>query len=154
MLMTSGFPDGPQIHHLPNLAQSERHRQHGKGRIEPLTPVVAGVHTTVEFHFDLGQTPIAPNGQLSVVWLWPYDWAQLQTEDANGDGYMTVSCSRPEVELKPIYSFRGPLIPWNHQIVIEIVTGTLQPGDKVRLVCGCRDGGGGGWRARSHGGPP
>ena len=146
MLMTSGFPDGPHIHHLPDIAVSRRQRLHGSGRISPLEPVVAGDYAEVEFHFDLGETPIPVGGRLGVAWLWPYDWAELQSDDPGKDGYVTVACTRAEVRLKPTYSFRGDLIPWNHQIDLEVTAGTLQRGDQVRLVCGARAGGGKGWR--------
>lgn len=140
MLMTSGFPDQPHIHHLPDIDLDERRRLHGTGRIEPLTPVIAGARTTVTFGVELGETPIPAGGHLRVGWLWPFDWAELQTADATAADFLAASCSRPGVELRTTYAFRGNLIPWNHQIDIEVVAGALQTGDRIEIVC--RD-----WRA-------
>jgi hypothetical protein len=147
MLKSSGYPGAPQIQHLLDLSKAERHRLHGSGRIEPLEAVTVNEFTTTRFDFEIGDMGVPTGGHLRVVWLWPFDWAQLQTTDPAADGYLRVSCSPTGTEVRVAYQFRGDLIPWNHQIDIEVVSGGLQRGDRVDLVCGCRQGGGGGWRA-------
>ena len=140
MLMTSGFPDRPHIHHLPDVDLDNRRRQLGRGRVEPQSAVTAGEHVTVTLAFELGETAVETGGHLRVAWLWPFDWSHLQTDDSEAAGYVSVSCSKGDVELCPRYAFRGDLIPWNHQIDVEITAGALQHGDAVEVTC--RD-----WRA-------
>jgi len=135
MLMTSGYPGRPHIHHLPHLDLAERHRLHGWGRVEPRTPVTVGALATVVLDFELGETPVPAGGHLRVAWLWPYDWAPLQTDDSDAVDHARVTCSRHDVELRLTYAFRGDLIPWNHHLDVEVVGGALRPGDRVHIVC-------------------
>ena len=130
------------------MPDEERWQAQGRGYFEPVQPVVAGAFTTLTFHFEIGQTGIPVGGRLRVVWRWPLDWADLQTEDPQADGYMAVSTTGSEdVEMRAAYLRRGDLIPWNHQIELEVTRGELQPGDQVHLRCGEKSGGGRGWGA-------
>ena len=130
------------------MPDEERWQAQGRGYFEPVQPVVAGAFTTLTFHFEIGQTGIPVGGRLRVVWRWPLDWADLQTEDPRADGYMVVSTTGSEdVEMRATYLRRGDLIPWNHQIELEVTRGELQPGDQVHLRCGEKSGGGRGWGA-------
>lgn len=147
MLKTSGFPDGPQIEHLLDVDPDERRRRHGRGTAEALDSVIAGHGTTIRFTYQIGQMAVQPGGRLRVAWLWPLDWAPLQADDPSADGYVRIQCSRADVVFDTEYVFRNDLIPWNHHLQVTLRQGQLQPGDRVELVCGCRDGGGGGWRA-------
>jgi len=69
-------------------------------------------------------------------WAGPMDWANLQTDDPEGECYLDVVTDRPGVRLKATYSFRGDLIPWNHQMEMEVVEGCLEAGDHADFICG------------------
>ena len=134
MLLTSGFPDGPHIHHLPGVDLAERHRRHGRGRIDRTAPVRADERLGLNLRFELGETAVPAGGHLRVVWLWPFDWATPQVEDPGAPDHVQVSCSKPDVELRVTCDFRGDLVPWNHQIDVEVVSGGLTRGDRVELA--------------------
>jgi len=136
MLKTSGFPGGAVLHHLTEMPEAERLQLHGRGHVSPTDPVVSGTRLTATLRFDIGATPIPVGGKLRVVWTWPLDWANLQTDDPDGGCYLAVAASRAGVKLKATYSFRGDLIPWNHQMEMEVVEGCLQAGDHADFVCG------------------
>ena len=114
MLVSSGFPQRPQIHHFPSVELEERRRLHGSGRIMRSAAVPAGDNIDLTLRFELGETAIPAGGHLRVAWLWPFDWAMLQTSDPDAPGYVHGFCSRREVGLRVTFAFRGDLIPWNH----------------------------------------
>ena len=135
MLVKSGFPNRPQIHHFPAIDLEERRRLHGSGRIARSTAVQAGDNIELTLRFDLGETAIPAGGHVRVAWLWPFDWAMLQTSDPSAPGYVHAFCSRREVDLRVTFAFRGDLIPWNHHIDVEVLSGVLTEGDVVELTC-------------------
>lgn len=151
MLLTSGFPGKPAIWHMRDRPLQERQRLHGRGYIDPLDPVAAGDYLTVAFHFEAGACEIPTGGRLRVVWLWPYDWADLQADDPGGAGYMSVATTTPAgaeaASVHAAYHRRGDFVPWNHEIELTLTRGRLCQGDRLHLVCGDRSGGGRGWRA-------
>lgn len=140
MLKTSGFPGGPVLHHLTELPEAERYKLHGRGHVLPADPVECGASLSAALRFDMGDTAIPTGGKLRVVWTWPLDWANLQTDDPAGEAFLDTACSATGVRLKATYSFRGDLIPWNHQIEMEVLEGTLQSGDHAEFLCGAADG--------------
>ena len=135
MLLTSGFPDAPHIHHFPGVDLDERRRRHGAGRIDRSAPVRAGERLGLNLGFELGETSVPAGGHLRVVWLWPFDWAAPQAADPGATDYVHASCSKPGVDLRVTCAFRGDLVPWNHQIDVEVVSGELTRGDRVELEC-------------------
>ena len=135
MLLTSGFPDGPHIHHFPGVDLDERRRRHGRGRIDRSAPVRAGDRLGLNLRFELGETTVPAGGHLRVVWLWPFDWAEPQADDPGAPDHVGASCSKPGVELRVTCAFRGDLVPWNHQIDVEVVSGELTRGDRVEVAC-------------------
>ena len=150
MLLTSGFPGKSAIHHMPEMPLEERRRLHGRGHIERLPSIAAGQYLSLAFHLEVGECEIPAGGRLKVVWLWPFDWADLQAEDPAGDAYMAVStttAAAEEVVVRAAYHRRGDLIPWNHEIELTVQRGNLRQGDSLQLICGDQSGGGRGWRA-------
>ena len=152
MLISSGIPGRPSVWHMADLTEDARWRQHGRGQYGPLQPVVAGTYTTLTFQFEIGATPIPTGGRLGVAWRWPIDWADLQTTDPQGDGYMTCSVTQKSAEAEPVdlearYFQLGGFDPWHHHLELRVTQGVLTAGDQVTLICGDRSGGGPGWRA-------
>ncbi len=153
MLLTSGWGPGyPEIWHAADLSIEERLQRHGRGDYTPVRPLIAGEYVTITFHFEIGTEEVVSGGQLGIVWRWPFDWADLQTEDSAQDGYMVVSAvnrsdrSLEEVTLEATYHrFKG-VEPWHHSIVLQVREGHLIRGDQISLICGDQTGGGRGWR--------
>ena len=135
MIVSSGFPNGPKIQHFPGVDLQERRRLHGSGRIAPSTAVQAGDTIDLALRFELGETALPAGGHLRVAWLWPFDWSMLQTRDREAPGYVQASCSKPDVDLRITHAFRGDLIPWNHHVDVEVLSGVLARGDAVELTC-------------------
>jgi len=147
MLKASGFPGGPVLHHLSELPEAERLRLHGRGHISPTDPVEAGGRVALTFCFRIGQTPIPLGGKLQVVWRWPFDWGDLQTDDPGGEAHLEARSGRPGTRLRATYSFRNDLVPWNHGIEMVVTEGRLEPGDHVELLCGAAPSEARRWRA-------
>ena len=82
----------------------------------------------MNLQFELGETAVPAGGHLRVVWLWPFDWATPQAADSGAPDHVRASCSKPGVDLRVTCAFRGDLVPWNHQIDVEVVSGELTRG--------------------------
>jgi hypothetical protein len=155
MLVASVAPFGrAEILHHFDMPDDERRRLHGTGTHTPIESLTVSEATTVVFEWQVGEEPVIAGGDLLVVWRWPFDWSDLQSDDPSGDGFMRLEllladsdAGKSNVELSLRYNWIAGIEPWHHQIRINVVSGELRPGDRVRLTCGDRSQGGGGWRA-------
>lgn len=163
MLVSSVAPSGRAgiLHHF-DLSDEERLRKHGTGTHTPIDSLTVSEATTVDFEWQIGEEPVRTGGDLLVVWRWPFDWSNLQPDDPTSDGFMRLeflpagdaiaeadgdSQEAGNVELSLRYNWIAGIEPWHHQIRINVASGELRRGDRVRLTCGDRSQGGGGWRA-------
>lgn len=151
MLLTSGQPDKGQIHHLPEMSAQERAQAYGTISCEGPSRVQVASFSTVRFLFEAGAQGLPPGGRLRITWRWPFDWHELQTDDASAAGYMTLRvvpassrASGPSVAITREHTWNFD--PWNHIIEVAVTDGDLGPGDRIYLVCGDQSGGGPGWR--------
>jgi len=148
MRIASHGPSGnPEILHHPDVPDDERERHHGVGRHSPLGSQTVGKPARVQFEFRIGADTVATGGELLVVWRWPFDWGDLQTDDLHGAGYMKIEHSLVEerpVELSSRYNWIAGIEPWHHQIRVRVEQGELREGDCVRISCGVE---GAGWPA-------
>lgn len=147
MLVASQVAPGkPQILHYPDLSDEDRQKKHGVGTHTPIVRLTVGETTTVTFEWTIGEQPVVEGGELLVVWNWPFDWSDLQSDENCADGFMHVEyesvdrAAASAVELTPRYNWIAGIEPWHHQIQLRVHSGELQPGDRIRLTC--RD-----WRA-------
>ena len=134
------------------MPDEDRWRLHGRGKHTPIGALTVSQPTTVEFEFVIGEQPVVTSGRLMVVWRWPFDWSDLQTQDPAGDGYMRTELVPSRAEGEPVtleadYKWIAGIEPWHHMITVKVTEGTLRPGDSVKIVCGDTSGGGGGWCA-------
>lgn len=154
-LRTSGLGEGhPEIWHANELSAEERALQHGVAEMDLEADLTVGQHTTVTFTYQVGDQGVETGGRLGICWRWPYDWADLQADDPKGPGYVHVSVERESNEPSTTnaafaieYRRLGGIEPWHHQLALELTTGRLRKGDRIRIVCGERRHGGTGWRA-------
>ena len=155
MLVASVAPFGrAEILHHFDMPDDERRRLHGSGTHTPIESLTVSEATTVVFEWQVGEEPVVAGGDLLVVWRWPFDWSDLQSDDPAGDGFMRLEllsadgdAAKSAVELSLAYNWIAGIEPWHHQIRINVVSGELRHGDRIRLTCGDRSEGGGGWRA-------
>lgn len=132
MLLTSGWgPDDAEIQHFFHLPEEQRQREHGRGTVEFLTPVVAGEITEVKFTFQIGEREIPPKGKLGIAWRWPFDWDHLQFEDPAQPGFVEVS----HPDLRCSYHAYTGVEPWHHHLDLEAQNETLRTGESVTITC-------------------
>lgn len=153
LLISRVAPGKPELHHCFDMPDEERSRLHGRGTHIPIGELMVSQPTTVEFEFTIGEQPVVAGGRLMVVWRWPFDWSDLQTEHPSDDGFMRTEfvaanvSARERVTLETSYKWIAGIEPWHHTITIKVAAGELVEGDSVRLVCGDTSGGGRGWCA-------
>lgn len=153
-LAISGLgPDRPEIWHANEVPIEVRRRRHGHADLEVERNLSAAQHTTVSFVIEIGEEEVGPGGRVGIAWRWPFDWADLQDLDPRGPGYVTATVlprtetgdgGTPRLVLD--YQRLGGVEPWHHQLTLEVQGGPLRSGDRVRVTCGDRSGGGPGWR--------
>ena len=89
MLVASVAPFGrAEILHHFDMPNDERRRLHGTGTHTPIDSLTVSETTTVVFEWQVGEEPVVAGGDLLVVWRWPFDWSDLQSDDPAGDGFM------------------------------------------------------------------
>lgn len=145
-------PGKPQILHCTEMSDVERERLHGTGRHTALGTLTVSQPVQVEFEFQIGELAVETGGQLLVVWRWPFDWSDLQTQQPDADGYLRIETElsgpvEQPPQLHARYNWIAGIEPWHHQLQVKLTAGRLRPGDRVRLICGDQSQGGAGWRA-------
>ena len=144
--------DKPKILHHPDVPTEERLLEYGTGIHTPIQQITVSESTCVEFTWTIGERSIGTGGELLVVWRWPFDWSDLQSEDPSGAVFMQAQAhaadgSVADVKLSLRYNWIAGIEPWHHQIQVRLLSGELKTGDQIRLVCGDSSEGGSGWRA-------
>jgi ribosomal protein L35AE/L33A len=153
MLVASFAPPAtPELHHHFDVPKDERIRRHGKGTHTELDHLTVSEPTTVVFEWTIGEDVVETGGELLVCWRWPFDWSDLQAEDAAADGFMSLEFepandAGSDVTLKSLYNWFSGIEPWHHQIHVKVENSQLRKGDRIRLTCGDMSQGSVGWRA-------
>lgn len=145
-------PNKPRILHWPEMSEADRVRLHGSGTHSKIEALTVSERTSVEFEFRIGEQSVVTGGHLLIVWRWPFDWSDLQTDDPNADGFMRVehvseSGSSKDVHLSADYKWIAGIEPWHHQIRVKVDAGLLHAGDRVIVSCGETADGLGSWQA-------
>ncbi len=153
MRLKTGYgPGKPNIWHALELSDEERIARYGRGRYAVSQNLVAGQYTAVEFEFEIGEQEIPAGGQLGIVWRWPFDWSDLQNDDANAAGFTSMLVKQmesSEISLSFNYDPYGGIEPVHHIIKIKVESGTLRRGERVAIVAGDQSGGCPGWRVQT-----
>jgi hypothetical protein len=130
----TGEPDKGRVYHLSNLPETARNQKYGLATLTMPDTIVAGEPITLTFQFTIGETTLTTGARLRIAWRWPFDWADLQTQDPNAPDHLTVQ-SPNHVQIETTYEKRGDLNPWHHDIDFRITAGTLQKGDTLHITC-------------------
>lgn len=145
MLLISSEGEGcPSLHHLPDMPDEEKRNKYGEVLLNVEPTVHAGEYTSVSFTITVGKSELTSGAKIGIFWRWAYDWGDLQTEDPQKEGYLDISTNSQKVNLKGENLPTGGITPWTHMISVEVKSGKLFKGDKVRVECGLQ---GVGWRA-------
>ena len=123
--LSSGMPGGGQVWHQADLVDDERRQLHGLGLCCMPQEIEVGSAVDVHFTFEIGQMEIPVGGKLRVAWRWPFDWAEPQA----------IKVESTAAEVRAVFELKGDLNPWQHHIELEVIEGTLQCGDCVKLQC-------------------
>ncbi|MDP7620180.1 MAG: hypothetical protein QF652_08060, partial [Dehalococcoidia bacterium] len=150
VLLTSGQPDKGQIHHNPEMSDSDRARCYGTVSYEGPPRLRVASLCMLRFVYEAGDSGIPMGGRFRVAWRWPFDWHELQAQDASAAGYMTVrvvSASGRNSAVAIAREHTWNFDPWNHFIEVVVEEGRLEPGDRIELICGDQSEGSPGWRS-------
>ena len=121
----------------------------GTACVAPGDPIVAGAFFTRRIIFTAGKYGVDEGAQILVCKRLSSDMEIPQFEDPAASGYVSVTCSNPEVGIVLSYQEQGYLDDWRSGVAIRIARGFLCTGDKVTLVLGDIGGGGPGIRAQT-----
>ncbi|HWL51652.1 MAG TPA: DUF3604 domain-containing protein [Chthoniobacteraceae bacterium] len=123
-------------------------RRLGSVTLEPATPIVAGQYGTWTLTLTVGSYGLDEGGSVKLARRLADDSQAPQFDRPGESGYCRVTTDGAAT-LKVRYEPKSHIRPWKRCIVIDIVDGSLQPGDTITIVLGDRSGGGPGMRAQS-----
>ena len=109
--------------------------------------VVAGAYTTVRYRYTVGH-PIDDTGYIKVVFRFAGDFGIPQFDAPHAPNYCRIETTgdcRLEVRWDP----KGNVRPWDRTMVLKVMSGYLDRGDRVMIVFGDTTGGSPGWRMQT-----
>lgn len=117
------------------IADATANIQLGTVTMEPSQPIVAGEVGTWTIVYTVGTFGIDEGGTIKIARRLANDWESPQFDRPGDRGYCTVSTTG-NATLVPWYNPKGHIRPWLKCIVIDVVDGSLAPGDTVTIVLG------------------
>ena len=124
-------------------------RTWGSVSVSPTDDVVVGSFSTWALTYTVGAYAMDVGGGLKIGTRRQADFGTPQFNDAEGDNYTTVTCSREGSRFETAFDPRGHKRPFNAVAVIRLVAGPLYPGDTVTVVLGDRSRGSRGLQVQS-----
>lgn len=121
----------------------------GVAWIEPTTDIVAGSFFTRRIIFQVGKYGVDEGSRLLICKRLSCDMELPQFDDPTASGYVTASCSNPNVTLSLSYQETCYLDDWRSGIAVRVAKEFLCAGDFVEVVLGDTSGGGPGIRAQT-----
>ncbi len=107
----------------------------------------------------MGESGIADGARFKIAFKFYTDWALFQTSDAAAANYVSAEYSAGPLvpgqgpatvqALKVSFDQKGHERPFQKALVIDIVDGYLNPGDRITVRLGDRRGGGPGTRVQT-----
>ena len=124
-------------------------RTWGSVSVSPTHDVVVGSFSTWTLTYTVGTYAMDVGGGLKIGTRRQADFGTPQFDDAEGDNYTTVTCSREGSRFETAFDPRGHKRPFNAVAVIRLTAGPLYPGDTVTVVLGDRTRGSRGLQVQS-----
>ena len=121
--------------------------------------LVAGEWTELRLVYEVGACGLADGAWLKLAFKFYSDWALFQTEDPRGANFVSAEYQAGPLvpgqsaatvqQLKVRFDQKGHERPFQKALLIDVVDGYLNPGDRVVIRLGDRRHGGGGTRVQS-----
>ncbi len=160
--MTTGFDPSREagFYHAPQDAYARTRELPFLGTLScERNRLTAGEWTELKLIYEVGGAGLADGAWLKLAFKFYSDWALLQTSDPSGANY--VSAEYEAAELLPgqspatirylgvRFDQKGHERPFQKAVLIDVVDGYLNPGDRIVIRIGDRRQGGGGTRVQS-----
>ncbi len=121
--------------------------------------LIAGQWDEITLVYEVGGSGLADGAWLKLAFKFYSDWALFQTSNPAGPNYVSAEYQAGELapgqsqatvqHLKVRFDQKGHERPFQKAIIIDIVDGYLNPGDKITIRLGDRRQGGAGTRVQS-----
>jgi hypothetical protein len=121
--------------------------------------LVAGVWEEIVLDYTVGESGIADGARFKIAFKFYTDWALFQTSDPAAANYVSAEYSAGPLvagqgpatvqALKVSFDQKGHERPFQKALVIDVVDGYLNPGDRITVRLGDRRGGGPGTRVQT-----
>ena len=134
---------------MKDIGAEERTRQWGRIRWEVPEAVTVGSYQSLIMRYEAGSLGIDENGGIRVSFKSAGDLGMPQVSDPEADHYVSAS-TRSGLRLKMEASPNGGARPYRMTLFIQVLDGSLFPGEEIRIVFGDRAGGSKGWRFQTH----
>ena len=159
--MTQTFDPKDAGHYIAPTGLYERNKARpflGSIRCDRQT-LVAGQWDEITFVYEVGASGLADGAWLKLAFKFYSDWALFQTSDPTAANYVSVEYQAGELvpgqspatvqHLKARFDQKGHERPFQKAILIDIVDGYINPGDRIIIRLGDRRQGGPGTRVQS-----
>jgi hypothetical protein len=121
--------------------------------------LVAGAWDEIVLEYIVGESGIADGARLKIAFKFYTDWALFQTSDPTAANYVSAEYAAGSLvegqspatvqALKVTFDQKGHERPFQKALLIDIVDGYLNPGDRITIRLGDRRGGGPGTRVQT-----
>jgi len=121
--------------------------------------IIAGEWTELILIYEVGASGLADGAWLKLAFKFYSDWALFQTSDPAGANYISAEYHAGELvagqspatvqSLKVRFDQKGHERPFQKTVIVDIVDGYLNPGDRIIIRLGDRRQGGPGTRVQS-----
>ncbi|QDH65317.1 hypothetical protein [Pseudomonas azotoformans] len=121
--------------------------------------LIAGQWDEITLVYEVGGSGLADGAWLKLAFKFYSDWALFQTSNPAGPNYVSAEYQAGELvpgqsqatvqHLKVRFDQKGHERPFQKAIIIDIIDGYLNPGDKITIRLGDRRQGGAGTRVQS-----
>jgi hypothetical protein len=121
--------------------------------------IVAGTWDEIVLDYVVGESGIADGARLKIAFKFYTDWALFQTSDPSAANYVsaeyTAAPLAPEQSpatvqaLKITFDQKGHERPFQKALLIDVIDGYLNPGDRITIRLGDRRAGGPGTRVQT-----
>ena len=123
------------------------------------TQLTAGAWEEIQLVYTVGASGLADGAWLKLAFKFYSDWALFQTSDPSAANYVSAEYQAGPLvpgqspatvqHLKVRFDQKGHERPFQKAILIDIIDGYINPGDKIIIRLGDRRHGGGGTRVQS-----
>lgn len=138
-----------ELNPLAEMGEDQIETLYGSATLSPPGPITAGNWGTWQLLYTAGSYGIDENGTLLVAWRFATDWGRPQTTDPSAPDYVSATTDGRSCRVAPRFDQKGYIRPWRACLAIDIVDGTLFPGETITITYGDKSGGSAGTRTQT-----